>query len=168
MSNYDFNPSILRFNLRREGLADKDYIKSIKFRKKTSESFEIALDLTIGGLNLIKDPILNNYVPFYLNVITYGKIGGRAINIHTLFSKKYNEPNLIYDDLTLMVGKFYNTDPLDADYNYIDTSIYIEILITENEIHTFESALEVVCSPNKNTIFKTKMPYSDIYAKSNM
>lgn len=164
MSNYDFNPSLLRFNLRREGLTDEDYIENIKFRKKR-ESFEIFLDVRIGGLNLIKDPILNKYVPFYINIISYGKIGNKSINIHSFVSRQYDNPEKDYDDITVMVGKIYNDEELDGTYNFLDTSMYIEILITEKEIVTSDDALYFICQPIKNIILKTKIPYSDEFAK---
>lgn len=165
MPGFDFHPSITDVHFYRIGLdEEKDkYIKTADLQKRRfSTTYELGLNIKLGGLHYIKDPILNEFVPFHLNIVTYTQLNSRDRILHVTYCEKFDESNMQKGDseLGITLCKF-DTDTKDFfTYDFVNNSMYIEIFYTKNELMSLSDFENEINSPDRfNILFKTKIPY---------
>lgn len=165
MPGYDFYPSVTDVHFYRVGLDEvtDTYIKTNSSHKyRPNEIFELGLNLKLGGLNYIKDPIMNMYVPFHLNIVTYTQLNSRDRILHVLYSEEYDELKMQKGDseLGITLCKFTNSIEDGYKYDFVNTSMYVEIFYTDDQLVSlsdFENAINLPF--RSNILFKTKIPY---------
>lgn len=161
MSHFNFLPSIEEVKFIQSQTGDSNIDNIYEF----DQVFELAMEFTIGGLKYLKNPLRDNeYIPFYLNTITYTQRGTRDTVIHGLISEyfddKYSNTNNQKRFVTLTKFRPYDERDDGTVFDFIQNIYFVEIFITNKMITTKEELAEMLKSKNQqNVLFKTKIPY---------
>lgn len=160
MPHFNFLPSIEEVKFIQSQTGNNNIDEIYEFE----EVFELAMEFTIGGLKYLENPLRENeYVPFYLNTITYTQRGTRDTVIHGLISEYFDErySNTNNQKRFVTLTKFRRSERDDGNvFDFIQNIYFVEIFVTNKKITTKEELAEVLKSKyQENVLFKTKIPY---------
>lgn len=161
MSLYNFLPSINKIKFV-ESQTSNDNLSNINSFENV---FELAVDLEIGGLNFIKNPVKENEsIPFFLNIVTYTQRGNRDAVVHGFYNREYTkeilDSGISYDRISIMLNKFRKDEKPFVKYDFISSIFFVKIFVSTEEITT-SAALDDYLFSNAYgyyELFKTKIP----------
>lgn len=158
MSNYNFFPSINSLRFIRSQTGDNTLHRLNDFETV----FEVALELEIGGLNYINNPVMKTPVPFYLTFVTYSIVGGKETVLHGFSTVEYDSERLANgeneDNLTVFITKFRNDETYEYEYNFVTVSFGVKIIYSNEALDNLDQ-IERYFYDSYNCIFETKIPY---------
>lgn len=147
-----------------ESQSGNDHIKNIN--QKREGYFELGMELVLGGLNLMED---ENYPfqSFYINVATYTQVGQKEIIIHGVRSEKFNLKRVTNavdgeEELYYYINKFRSDELNSMVYDFKYNIFWVEIFYTVNFINTEEELKKSLFGNSNLTLFRTKIPYSNV------
>ena len=159
MSSYDFMPSINSVRFIRSQSGDN----SLHELETFNGTFEVALEVEIGGLNYLVEPAFKVPQPFYLTVVTYTVEGGKGQILHGFRSIEYDEERLISganeDNLFIFITKFGEGYTLDGIvYDFVTTSFKVKLLYSQEELESLMD-IERYMHDERHVLFETKLPF---------
>ncbi|AUJ85753.1 hypothetical protein [Enterococcus sp. CR-Ec1] len=159
MSSYDFMPSINSVRFIRSQSGDN----SLHELETFNGAFEVALEVEIGGLNYLVEPVFKVPQPFYLTVVTYTVEGDKGQMLHGFRSIEYDEERLISganeDNLSFFVAKFgEGYTPDEIVYDFVTTSLKVKLLYSQEELVNLMD-IERYLYDKRYVLFETKIPF---------